>query len=101
MALVHTLESIVDKEAGKEKERCLRAGSSTSTLTKQQREGRKSLLSREESGELVIQGTDKSGKRAVMRSLSPNGPLADLFSELLTPFIEAADSEERTDVVST
>ena len=34
-------------------------------------------------------------------SQSPNGPLADLVCELLSPFIEAADSEERSEVIST
>ena len=34
-------------------------------------------------------------------SQSPNGPLADLVCELLTPFIEAADSEESSELIST
>ena len=32
---------------------------------------------------------------------SPNGPLADLVGEILSPFIEAADVENRSEVIST
>ena len=32
---------------------------------------------------------------------SPNGPLADLVGELLNPFIDEADSSDRTEVIST
>ena len=192
LSLVNILENIVDKEAGKRKETSLRAGRPTvvsSTLSLQQKEGRKSLMAREKSGELVIVGSDKSGKRAAMSrqiyidlmephirgdqsytreevntqekqfngaathllrcfnygqnwghedrfrsafkanynqvpslnqlvkdhkatlktrpvaraqaAQAPNGPLGDLVGEILTPFIEAADSKDRTEVIST
>ena len=32
---------------------------------------------------------------------SPNGPLADLVCEVLSPFVEEADKENRTDLAST
>ena len=191
-ALVNILENIIDKEAEKEHPRFHGAGRSSatnSTLNKQQRAERRSLLDREKSGELVIVASDKSGKRAAMKkelyiglmephmvgdtvhikedvdsqekffngaasqilkavnmgadwghedrfksahssshnevpsvnqlikdhkdtlktrpvcranaNQTPNGPLSELVGELLNPYIEAADSEERTEVRST
>ena len=63
--LVQTLEKIA-KLAGKEDERCLKAGCSESTLSVAALKGRKSLLKREREKELVILGSDKSGERVVM-----------------------------------
>ena len=78
-ALVNMLETIVDKEARKETPTFHGSGrpGQLSTLTEQQRKGRKSLKSREKSGELVILASDKSGKRAVMRR--------ELYVELMEP----------------
>ena len=92
LALVGTLERLVEQEAVKEKEACLRAGGPASTLTKQQRESRKSLLAREKEGELVILGTDKSGKRAVMSK--------ELYIGTMAPHMKGDTVHPREEVVS-
>ena len=65
-ALVDDLEEATMK-AGRQASMFLRDGRPTqSTLTEYQLKGRTSVKAREKAGELVLVGSDKSGKRAVM-----------------------------------
>ena len=64
--LIDGLEEAMRKNGRKEKT-CPKAGkSSLSTLTDQQRRGKESLLRREKAGELIMVGSDKSGKNIPM-----------------------------------
>ena len=64
--LIDGLEEAMRKNGRKEKS-CPKAGrSSLSTLTDQQRRGKESLLRREKAGELIMVGSDKSGKNIPM-----------------------------------
>ena len=64
--LIDGLEEAMRKNGRKEKT-CPKAGkSSFSTLPDQQRRGKESLLRREKAGELIMVGSDKSGKNIPM-----------------------------------
>ena len=64
--LIDGLEEAM-RENGRKEKACPKAGkSSLSTLTDQQKRGKESLLRREKAGELIMVGSDKSGKNIPM-----------------------------------
>ena len=89
--LIDNLEDVLMK-AGKEEASCLKAGGVVkSTMTEQQGRGRESLLKREKNGELVLVGSDKSGK------LIPMSP--GLYRECMEPHVQGDSVHTREEVL--
>ena len=78
------------KVNGKKEKACLKAGSKLSTLTDQQRRGKESLLRREKAGELIMVGSDKSGKNIPMS--------VELYQSCMEPHIKDDSVHSREDV---
>ena len=91
--LIDGLEEAM-RENGRKEKSCPKAGkSSLSTLTDQQRRGKESLLRREKAGELIMVGSDKSGKNIPMS--------VQLYKSCMEPHIKDDSEHSREEVAQT
>ena len=91
--LIDGLEEAM-RENGRKEKSCPKAGkSSLSTLTDQQRRGKESLLRREKAGELIMVGSDKSGKNIPMS--------VELYKSCMEPHIKDDPVHSREEVAQT
>ena len=87
--LIDNLEDVVMKNAREEAYQ-KDGRPRVSTLSEQARKGRASLMAREKAGELVVVGTDKSGKLAVMDR--------ELYKQCMEPHIQGDTIHTREEV---